>query len=197
MNKALRPAVLACWCGICFMFAFALWAWVLLWQSLSLSLLRFLFFKSYYQHQRRVVGVNLAPSWAAWGRTQWSSCAYHSRRGDALLWKGLLSKRTDGVHSRDTETQREQLHFKSLHSFPAAAGCWLWVFERIVVARREKVQKKNTRRERVGGILWTGLLQCSRCCHALHLLSAFPVLLGLFWMRRGTFTRCFTHWFLS
>lgn len=196
MNKALRPAVLACWCGICFMFVFALWAWVLLWQSLSLSL-SFLFFKSYYQHQRRVVGVNLAPSWAAWGRTQWSSCAYHSRRGDALLWKGLLSKRTDGVHSRDTETQREQLHFKSLHSFPAAAGCWLWVFERIVVARREKVQKKNTRRERVGGILWTGLLQCSRCCHALHLLSAFPVLLGLFWMRRGTFTRCFTHWFLS
>lgn len=63
--------------------------------------------------------------------------------------RSLVTQRTDGTHKQDTRTQSEEGHFKRLHSLHAPAGCCLWVFERIFVARG-KVEKK-TRRERVGG----------------------------------------------
>lgn len=64
--------------------------------------------------------------------------------------RSLVTQRTDGIHNQDTRTQREEVHFKRLHSLHAPAGCCLWAFERIFVARG-KVEKKKTRRERVGG----------------------------------------------
>lgn len=134
------------WCGICYLFVQkGVGAATVIPPSLLLS--RFL--KVHYHHQRRTVGVNLAPSWGAPGRTQWTSCVDHSRRGDALLWRGLLSHRGQTAFTTGTQGHKGKnciLKGSILSPLPL---CWLWVFERIFVARR-KVEKK-TRRERVGG----------------------------------------------
>lgn len=118
--------------------------------QLYLPLLSVSFLKVHYHHQRRAVGVNLAPGWGASGRTQWSSCVDHSRRGDALLWRGLLSHRGQTAFTTRTQGHKEKkciLKGSILSTHPL--GVCLWVFERIFVARG-KVEKK-TRRERVGG----------------------------------------------
>lgn len=98
--------------------------------------------KVLYNHQRRAAGVNLASGWSAPVRTQWRSCVGHSRRGDALLWRGLLPRHSQTGHKGG------KVHLNGSILFLAGAVCWLGVFERIFFARR-KVENK-TRCERVG-----------------------------------------------
>lgn len=80
----------------------------------------------------------------------------HTRRGDALLWRGLLSYTQNRRHSR-SGTQGHKEHkcvFKWAHSFAAASRSWLWVFQNDFVTRRKvalenKTLWKKNRRERV------------------------------------------------
>lgn len=106
--------------------------------------------KVHYHHQRRAAGVNLAPARSAPVRAQWRSCADHSRRGDALLWRGLLPRRGQTAFTNGTQGHkgRGKVHLNGSILFPSGAGCWLWLFERIFFARW-KVENR-TRRERVG-----------------------------------------------
>lgn len=105
--------------------------------------------KVHYHHQRRAAGVNLAPARSAPVRAQWRSCADHSRRGDALLWRGLLPRRGQTAFTNGTQGHkgRGKVHLNGSILFPAGAGCWLGLFERIFFARW-KVENR-TRRERV------------------------------------------------
>lgn len=104
--------------------------------------------KVHYHHQRRAAGVNLASGWCAPVRTQWRSCVGHSRRGDALLWRGLLPRRVQTAFTNGTQGHKEgKVHLNGSILSPAGAGCWVGVFEKIAFARR-KVENK-TRRERV------------------------------------------------
>lgn len=80
------PVMLLWWCGICYLFALkGVGSATVIPPSFSPSY----FLKVHYHQQRCAAGVNLAPSQEAPGRTQWTSCVDHSRRGDALLRRGL------------------------------------------------------------------------------------------------------------
>lgn len=108
----------------------------------------FCLLKVHNHHQKRAAGVNFASGWSAPVRTHWRSCVDHSRRGDALLWRGLLPRRVQTAFTNGTQGHKGgKVHLNGSILFPAGAGCWLGVFERIFFARR-KVENK-TRRERV------------------------------------------------
>lgn len=94
--------------------------------------------KVHYHHQRRAAGVNLASAWSAPVRAQWRSCVDHSRRGDALLWRGLLPRRVQTAFTNGTQGHKEgKVHLNGTILSPAAAGFWLGrVFGRIFFTRK-------------------------------------------------------------
>lgn len=95
--------------------------------------------KVHYHQQRRAAGVNFASGWSAPVRTQWRGCVDHSRRGDALLWRGLLPRRVQTAFTNGTQGHKGgKVHLNSPILSPAGAWCWLGVFERIFFLRGEK-----------------------------------------------------------
>lgn len=65
-------------------------------------------------------------SWGASGRAQWASCVDHSRRGDALLWRGLLSHRGQTAFTDGTQGHKEKnciLKDSILSSQPLGVDC--------------------------------------------------------------------------
>lgn len=126
----------------------------------------FFLLKVHSSHQRRAAGVNFASGWSEPVRTQWRSCVDHSRRGDALLWRGLLPRRGQTAFTNGTQGHKGgKVPLNGSILFPAGAGCWLGVFERSFFARR-KVENK-TRRKRVG------VFFCCCCCKSTLLSSHY------------------------